>query len=316
MYNSVKKYFKVLVLATAAQGLLASAVYAQDPGHYGLGRIATEEEIAGWDIDVRPDGQGLPEGSGSVSVGEGLYEAQCASCHGLFGEGEGRWPVLAGGAGTLMDDRPQKTVGSYWPYASTLWDYTRRAMPFPAPQSLSVDETYAITAYVLYLNELVDEDFVLTKENFLSVEMPNADGFFHDDRPDVKNTACMKDCKDPASIKVVSTIAGVTPLEHLEEDGEAVEEGAEEAEPANMHGKAIYSKSCAVCHASGVAGAPVTSEADVWGDRIATGMEALVGRAIAGYVGEDGVMPPKGGNMSLSDEDVAAAVHYMVEQSQ
>lgn len=313
MYNSVKKYFKLFVVAMATQGLFASAAYAQDPGHYGLGRIATEEEIAGWDIDVRPDGQGLPEGSGSVSVGEGLYEAQCASCHGLFGEGEGRWPVLAGGAGTLMDDRPQKTVGSYWPYASTLWDYTRRAMPFPAPQSLSVDETYAITAYVLYLNELVDEDFVLTKENFLTVEMPNADGFFFDDRPDVKNTACMKDCKDPASIKIVSTIAGVTPLEHLEEGGDTAEE---EAEPANMHGKAIYSKSCAVCHASGVAGAPVTGDNEIWGDRIATGMEALVGRAIAGYVGDAGVMPAKGGNMSLSDEDVAAAVHYMVEQSQ
>jgi cytochrome c5 len=311
MYNSVKKYFKVLVLATAAQGIFASAAYAQDPGHYGLGRIATEVEIAGWDIDVRPDGLGLPEGSGSVSVGEGLYEAQCASCHGLFGEGEGRWPILAGGEGTLTDERPEKTVGSYWPYASTLWDYTRRAMPFPAPQSLSVDETYAITAYVLYLNELVEDDFVLTKENFLTVKMPNADGFFEDDRPDVKNTACMKDCKDPASIKVISTIAGVSPTEHLEEDGSEAE-----AAPVDAHGKAIYGQSCAVCHNSGVAGAPITGDNEIWSDRIVTGMEALVERAITGYTGEDGVMPAKGGNMSLSDEDVTAAVHYMIEQSQ
>ena len=312
MYNSVKKYFKVLVLATAAQGLFASTVYAQDPGHYGLGRIATEEEIAGWDIDVRPDGLGLPEGSGSVSVGEGLYEAQCASCHGLFGEGEGRWPILAGGYGTLMDDRPQKTVGSYWPYASTLWDYTRRAMPFTAPQSLSVDETYAITAYVLYLNEIVDEDFVLTRENFSEIEMPNKDGFFHDDRPDVKAVACMEDCKDPSSIKIVSTIGGVSPTEHLEEEAE--EEGAGEA--VNEHGKMVYKQSCAVCHDNGVAGAPKTGEADAWTDRIATGIDTLSKRAIEGYMGDAGMMPPKGGNMSLSDEDVTAAVEYMVEQSQ
>ena len=313
MYNSVKKYFKVLVLATAAQGLFASAVYAQDPGHYGLGRIATEEEIAGWDIDIRPDGLGLPAGSGSVADGEGLYEAQCASCHGLFGEGEGRWPILAGGMGTLTHERPEKTVGSYWPYASTLWDYIRRAMPFTAPQSLTADETYAITAYVLYLNEIVDEDFVLTKENFSSIKMPNEGGFFEDDRPDVKNAACMKNCKDPASIKVVSTIAGVTPLEHLEE---GASEAAAEAEPANMHGKAIYSKSCAVCHDHGVAGAPKTGEKDIWADRIVAGMEVVVERAIKGYTGENGVMPAKGGNMSLSDEDVTAAVHYMIEQSQ
>lgn len=311
MYNSVKKYFKVLVLASAAQGIFATAAFAEAPGHYGLGQIATEAEIAGWDIDIRPDGLGLPEGSGSVSVGEDLYEAQCASCHGGFGEGEGRWPILAGGVGTLSEERPEKTVGSYWPYASTLWDYIRRAMPFTAPQSLTPDETYAITAYVLYLNEIVDEDFVLTKENFSTIEMPNADGFFEDDRPDVKNTACMKDCKDPASIKVVSTIAGVTPLEHLEEGADI-----EEAAPADIHGKGIYEKSCAICHDNGLAGAPIVGEKDIWADRMVPGMEALVGRAITGYVGEDGVMPPKGGNMSLSDEDVAAAVHYMVEQSQ
>ncbi len=311
MYNSVKKYFKVLALAAAAQGLLTSTAVFADEAKYGFGRIATEEEIAGWDIDIRPDGLGLPPGSGSVADGEGLYEAKCASCHGLFGEGEGRWPVLAGGKGTLTHDRPEKTVGSYWPYASTLWDYTRRAMPFTAPQSLTADETYAITAYVLYLNEIVDEDFVLTKENFSTIKMPNEPNFFEDDRPDVNNTACMKDCKDPDSIKVTSTIKGVTPLEHLEEDAEIAP-----TTPADNHGKAIYNKSCAVCHDHGVAGAPTTGDKAMWEDRIVTGMETLVERAITGYTGEEGVMPPKGGNMSLSDEDVAAAVHYMVEQSQ
>jgi len=313
MYNSVKKQFKTLVLAVAAQGLLTSTVAFADESKYGFGRTATQEEIAGWDIDIRPDGQGLPAGSGSVADGEGLYEAKCASCHGLFGEGEGRWPVLAGGEGTLAHERPEKTVGSYWPYASTLWDYTRRAMPFTAPQSLTADETYAITAYVLYLNEIVDEEFVLSKENFSTIKMPNEPNFFEDDRPDVKNTACMKDCKDPASIKVVSTIAGVTPLEHLEE---GAAETAAEAASETTHGKAIYNQSCAVCHDHGVAGSPKTGDADAWGDRIATGTEMLVKRAITGYVGDEGVMPPKGGNMSLSDEDVAEAVHHMIEKSQ
>jgi cytochrome c5 len=312
MYNSVKKYFKILVLASAAQGLFISPVYAEEAGHYGLGRIATPEEIAGWDIDVRPDGLGLPAGSGSVADGEGLYEGQCASCHGLFGEGEGRWPILAGGFDTLSEGRPEKTVGSYWPHASTLYDYIRRAMPFTAPQSLTADETYAITAYVLYLNEIVDEEFVLTKDNFSTIVMPNADGFFEDDRPDVRNPTCMKDCKDPSSIKVTSTIAGVTPTEHMEEGASNMTEEA----PINEHGKGIYNQSCAVCHNNGMAGAPITGDKEVWADRTKPGMEAVINRAINGYVGEDGAMPAKGGNMSLSDEDVAAAVHYMVEQSQ
>ena len=108
MYNLAKNYFKILVLMSAAQGLLISAAYAETEGHYGLGRIATQEEIAGWDIDVRPDGLGLPAGSGSVADGEGLYEGKCASCHGSFGEGEGRWPILAGGFGTLSEGRPEK----------------------------------------------------------------------------------------------------------------------------------------------------------------------------------------------------------------
>ncbi len=310
MYNWVKKYFNVLILVFGVQGLAATAAFAEEPGHYDLGRIATEEEIAGWDIDIRPDGLGLPEGSGSVMDGEGLYEAQCASCHGLFGEGEGRWPKLAGGQGTLTDNRPVKTVGSYWPYASTLFDYTRRAMPFTAPQSLTNEETYAITAYVLYLNDIVDDDFVLTKENFSEIEMPNKDGFFEDDRPDVNNKACMKNCKDPDSIKVTSTIQGVTPLDHLDEDAEVEQVSEEEA-----HAKAVYEQSCAVCHDHGVAGAPTTGETAEWEARLSKGHEAIVKNAIEGYTGSEGVMPPKGGNMSLSDEDVEAAVDYMLEMS-
>ena len=176
-----------------------------DPGRvgaYGYGEPATAEQIAGWDIDVRPDGLGLPSGSGTALDGEPVYDEKCAACHGVFGQGEDRWPKLAGGFGTLTQERPDKTVGSYWPYVSTLWDYVRRTMPFLEPQSLTDDEVYAVTAYVLYLNELVEDDFELSRENLASVQMPNEDAFFPDPRPDVQNTQCMADCKDPVDIRI------------------------------------------------------------------------------------------------------------------
>ena len=208
--------FKSLNLGIAAIALAMSGAVSAGP--LGIGSTATAEMIAGWDIDIRPDGTGLPEGQGSVADGEGLYEAQCASCHGLFGEGEGRWPVLAGGEGTLDTLHPEKTVGSYWPYASTLWDYIHRAMPYTAPQSLTDNEVYAISAYVLYLNDIVDENFVATKESFAQVKMPNEPNFYIDNRPDVQNTRCMKDCADPSQFEIVTTINGVTPTGHFKED--------------------------------------------------------------------------------------------------
>ena len=161
------------------------------------------EQIAGWDIDVRPDGKGLPPGSGSAADGEALYEMQCAHCHGYFGEGQGRWPKLAGDE-PLTGGRPERTVGNYWPYASTLWDYIHRTMPFTAPQSLSNDEVYAVVAYVLYLNDLLDYDTVLDRDSLPALAMPNAGGFDPDPRPDTANTTCMKDCRDPASIRITA----------------------------------------------------------------------------------------------------------------
>lgn len=172
-----------------------------DPGRagfYGFGETATPEMIAGWDIDVAADGRGLPPGSGSVADGEALYDSQCAACHGAFGEGEEGWPAVAGGVGSLAETRPEKTVGSFWPYASTLWDYVHRAMPYYEPQSLGDGEVYAIVAYVLYLNDLVEHDFVLTRENLPKIEMPNRAGFYADPRPDVRNAECMRDCTDPS----------------------------------------------------------------------------------------------------------------------
>lgn len=186
-------------------------------GVFGLGRPATDAEIAAWDIDVRPDGKGLPEGSGTVLEGEQVYFDQCAMCHGDFGEGLGRWPAVAGGMGTLEDDRPDKTVGSYWPHVSTVYDYIRRAMPFGNARSLTDDEVYAVTAYVLYLNDIVrDEDFELSKENLASIELPNEGNFIEDARFEEAHYAdkdpCMSDCGEgPAEITMRAQVLDVTP---------------------------------------------------------------------------------------------------------
>lgn len=192
-------------------------------GVFHLGRIALDEEVAAWDIDIRPDGLGLPEGSGSVEHGTDLYDQYCAACHGIFGEGTGRWPVLAGGHDTLLDDRPEKTIGSYWPYLSTVYDYIRRAMPFGNARSLSDDDVYAITAYLLYLNDQVEEDFVLSSGNFTSIKLPNESSFIADDRLAERPSAtevepCMADCFDgPAKVTQRARILDVTPGTEEEE---------------------------------------------------------------------------------------------------
>ena len=123
--------------AQTAEAAAAPVSSVREGGVFGLGREATQDEIAAWDIDVRPDGTGLPESSGTVAKGEVLFSGNCAVCHGDFGEGVGRWPVLAGGHDTLTEDRPEKTIGSYWPYLSTVYDYVRRAMPYGNARSLS-----------------------------------------------------------------------------------------------------------------------------------------------------------------------------------
>ncbi len=186
--------------------------------HFKLGRVATPEEIAAWDIDIRPDGLGLPEGRGTVSQGLAIYDEKCAACHGDFGEGVGRRPVLAGGHGTLTADRPEKTIGSFWPYLSTVYDYVRRAMPFGDARSLSDDDVYALTAYLLYLNdEVTDEDFELSKENFTSIRLPNEANFTEDDRAQEpfyldKSEPCMSNCvPGKAAIKMHAAVLDVTP---------------------------------------------------------------------------------------------------------
>ena len=183
---------------------------AAEPGYFGYGTRATPEQIAGWDIDARgDDGAGLPAGRGTVERGAEVYAEQCAACHGTFGEGEGRFPKLVGGAGTLRHDRPELTVGSYWPFAPTLWDYINRAMPMPAPHTLSADDVYALTAYILNLNDIVQGDFVADRESLPKVKMPNRDSFlWTDPRPDTTARPCMNECADPAGIKIISTAEG------------------------------------------------------------------------------------------------------------
>jgi cytochrome c len=181
------------------RSLLASAcvlALAQTSGaaeRMGFGRPISQQELAAWDIDVRPDGAGLPPGSGSVAQGKQVYGNQCAVCHGDKGEGRavagaaGGFDRLVGGAGTLNTSAPVMTVGSFWPYATTLFDYVRRAMPFTAPQSLTADEVYAVCAYVLFLNGIVPENTVLDATSLPQIRMPNRDGFTGDPRPDVKS---------------------------------------------------------------------------------------------------------------------------------
>jgi S-disulfanyl-L-cysteine oxidoreductase SoxD len=210
---------QVAVAATPAEApALAADAPRPDHGVFGLGRAATPEEIAAWTIDIRPDGAGLPEGRGTVAEGDRIYTETCAVCHGDFGEGRDRWPVLAGGHGSLTAERPEKTIGSYWPYLSTVYDYVRRAMPFGDARSLSDDDVYAITAYLLYLNDVVtDEDFELSHENFTSIRLPNEESFFMDDREQEAHYAqqgapCMTDCKpEPVTVTQRARVLDVTP---------------------------------------------------------------------------------------------------------
>lgn len=183
--------------AAAAAAILAIAgpyVSAQEAGHFDVGQVVTESDLSRWDIDIGVDGAGLPPGQGSAQEGKVIYEHKCLACHGQEGQGK---PMdrLAGGQGTLTSSEPVRTVGSYWPYATTVFDYVRRAMPLDRPQSLSADEVYALTAYVLHLNGIVDAKAIMNARTLPRVQMPNARAFRPDPRPDVSNSACERDCR-------------------------------------------------------------------------------------------------------------------------
>ncbi|MCT8328427.1 c-type cytochrome [Albidovulum sediminis] len=270
-----------LAAAALAGGLMAGPALAEG---LGLGRPALPEEIAAWDVAVLPDGTGLPEGSGDVLTGEEVFADKCASCHGEFAEGLDSWPVLAGGEGTLTDRRPVKTIGSYWPHLSTVWDYVHRSMPFGAAQTVSVDEAYAITAFLLYSNGLVEDDFVLTRANFTEVALPNAEGFYSDDRAETEYplfsaAPCMADCgpevkvtkravelnvtpEDPdgrpaGTLPALTTTAAAVPAEAATVEAAAEDPAAEvagepaAADPALVEAGEKVFKKCAACHKVG-----------------------------------------------------------------
>ena len=158
-------------------------VAAAEP-QLGLGAPLTERELAGWNIDVSPDGTGLPPGQGTVSEGKAVYDAKCASCHGAKGEGQ---PANRLVGGSVRPPSAVKTVGSFWPYATTLYDYVNRAMPWDRPQSLRPDEVYSVSAYILHLNGILPESAVLDAASLPKIRMPNRDGFTTPDpRPDTR----------------------------------------------------------------------------------------------------------------------------------
>jgi cytochrome c len=165
-------------------GLLAGPDAAGDDRRYGMGRPATEAEIRRFNIDVAPSGEGLPSGRGTAARGAVVYASKCASCHGPTGV-EGPADRLVGGHGTLRSPDPIKTVGSYWPSATTLYDYIYRAMPFTAPQSLTPEEVYSLVAWILARNGVIEKDVAMDALTLPNVRMPNRDGFVPDPRPDV-----------------------------------------------------------------------------------------------------------------------------------
>lgn len=252
----------------------AGAAFAAGAG-FGLGTPATPQQIAGWDIDVRPDGHGLPPGEGTAQQGEPLYARHCSACHGEFGEGRGRFPALMGGRGTLASDNPVKTVGSFWPYATTVFDYLRRAQPFGHAQSLSDDETYALTAFVLNLNELVGYDDVVDAGTLVALAMPNRDGFVADDRPDVPSgEPCMRECRGEVRVIGRAGQVDVTPG--------AGTAGGDDATPPGMpvagdaaRGERLFVR-CVACHS------PAPGE-----HRAGPSLHGVIGRAAAGADGFD-----------------------------
>ncbi|WP_333839899.1 c-type cytochrome [Pelomicrobium sp.] len=173
---------------------MTEAKPAKPPVAYG--KPISEADIAPWNIDIRtPDGKGLPPGSGTVAQGKQVYEAKCAACHGPDAKGGPQFGTMVGGINSFTTNQRVLTPGSMYPYAPILFDYIRRAMPMDRPQTLTSDEVYAVSAYILYLNGLIPDNFVMNAQTMPTIQMPNRNGFILDDRPDVHNERCMRDCK-------------------------------------------------------------------------------------------------------------------------
>ena len=193
-----KAFVSAVVLLTSFGIACISPMAKAD--ELNIGRDLKPGELDSWKINVFSDGKGLPQGQGTVSKGQGIYQAACAGCHGIKLEG-GFGPALVGGKGSLTTSKPLKTVGSYWPYATTLFDYIRRAMPFQSPQSLTNDDVYSVSGYILHVNGLMKNDAVVNAKTLQAVQMPNRDAFYVDDRPDVSGKRCMVNCRGGTSEK-------------------------------------------------------------------------------------------------------------------
>jgi S-disulfanyl-L-cysteine oxidoreductase SoxD len=171
---------RIVALLTIA-GVWPAAAQLQT---YGVGRPPTAEEVKAWELTIRPDGQGLPPGRGTAALGQAIYAERCAACHGETGE-DPKYSRLVGGHGSLATAQPIRTIGSFWQYATTLWSYIRRAQPFDNPGSLTADQVYAVTAYLLHRNGIIGAQEVMDATTLPLVRMPNRDGFVPDPRPDV-----------------------------------------------------------------------------------------------------------------------------------
>ncbi|WP_294962205.1 c-type cytochrome [Sulfurimonas sp.] len=312
------------------------------------GRVPTANELVAWDKDVMPDGTGLPEGSGSVEDGEEIYEAQCVMCHGDFGSGGGGYPSLSKGNAdelqkTLTNNRwkdpeadgPTRVFGSYWPVASTMWWYIRDGMPHTKSKTLSNDEVYALTAYMLNINEItidgeeVDDEYVLNREKFLKIKMPNRDGFepnidgpnaLKDVRKYYENpanfgakkvnpaTRCMKDCQEKSVVVTRVENGGIS--EFLPPMSVVRDLPKKEASDMGFNVLKNYEDNCMPCHVADGMGAPVTGDKEGWAEVLAKGMSGVYKNALEGING----MPAKGG-ASVSDDELKLLVDYMIDNS-
>ena len=314
---------------------------------YNNGRVPNNAELKAWDKDIDGLNRGLPEGSGYVDEGEALYESQCMMCHGDFGSGGGGYPALSAGKAkeikrTLRNNRwlnptaegPSRVFGSYWPVASTMWWYIRDAMPHTKSKTLTDDEVYSLTAYMLYINgmkvdgEIVNETFKLDKEKFLKIEMPNRNGFVPDiDGPNgIENVRefysnpdnfgairlakgekpCMTNCQKTDNIlRVDGGITDFQPPMSVARDLPPKKEDA--AHKVSFDAKAAYDSSCAMCHASGVA--PAAGDKAGWAPFMEKGLSKVYKN---GLEGTNMGMPAKGGS-SLSDEEFKQVVDYILK---
>lgn len=329
--------------------VLATSVLAQtaEGGRFGFGRVATPQEIAGWDIDVRPDGHGVRKGKGDARRGQEVYDAQCASCHGTFGESN-NYMVIAGGVtkedlktgrAASLKSGEVRTVGNKLNYATTLWDYINRAMPWTNPQSLSVDDVYAVTAYVLHLNEIVPEDFELSDQNILKVQMPNRYGMTTEHgmrsvsgKPDVQGSLCMKECVKEVKVaselptfarnahgnlaeqkRPLGPMRGIDTTRYEQGKAGAVKVAAAAPAAAGPNpADVLKARACTACHA--VASKVVGPSFQEIGTKYASRADAsayLIGRMKEGGVGAWGQIPMPA-QPALTDAEAQAVANWIL----